>query len=159
MNLSPFKNIAYEVAENASYLGFSQNWLNFIDFLSLGARYIERDFSSWFYSSRTLARNVSINLSSSVLHLMTSVLQLLPSALVTCIVIRRRSSMVTHWVAVVRYRVQVPKRKLEFLSQNMFTQFPLSCVRREIKNLIGSRCLSMKLKFLYFFKMAGLRSL
>ncbi len=44
----------------------------------------------------------------------------------------RRSSMVTHWVAVVRIRVQILKWKLEFLRHNMFTQYPLGCVRRVI---------------------------
>ncbi len=44
----------------------------------------------------------------------------------------RRSSIVTYGVAVLRIRVQIPKWKVEFLSHNMFTQFPLGFVRREI---------------------------
>ncbi len=44
----------------------------------------------------------------------------------------RRSSMVTHCVAVVRIRVQILKWKLEFLRHNMFTQLHLGCVRSVI---------------------------
>ncbi len=50
---------------------------------------------------------------------------------------RRRSLMVTYWVAVVRIRVQVPKWKLEFLVHNTLPQFQLGCVRREIIGWFG----------------------